>query len=216
MKKVLMILAIAGLFSVQAAHAQKYGHVNSSEILEVMPGIDSLQIKLQAFQQDLQTMYENMMSEYQTKKDKFDREVGTMSSAVRQVREKELMDLGNRIQEFQASAQDDLEEKQYELAKPFQDAIQEAKKAAAKRAMLRINCSGFTVHTPKVSGVTSKAAAAAISPTTASLSTDITVFMTGLSLCFKINRPTINISKNGRRTTEKEAKNAPITPQNGS
>ena len=67
MKKILMILAIAGLFSVQAAHAQKYGHVNSSEILEVMPGIDSLQIKLQAFQMDLQSLYENMMSEYQTK-----------------------------------------------------------------------------------------------------------------------------------------------------
>ena len=58
MKKIVMILALATLFSVQAAQAQKYGHVNSSEILEVMPGIDSLQIKLQAFQQDLQAMYE--------------------------------------------------------------------------------------------------------------------------------------------------------------
>ena len=77
-------------------------------------------------------MYENMMTEYQTKKDKYDREVGTMSSAVRQVREKELMDLGNRIQEFQASAQEDLEDKQYELAKPFQDAIQEAINKVAK------------------------------------------------------------------------------------
>lgn len=132
MKKIVMILALATLFSVQAAQAQKYGHVNSSEILEVMPGIDSLQIKLQAFQQDLQAMYENMMTEFQTKKEKFDREVGTMSTAVRQVREKELTDLGNRIQEFQASAQEDLEDKQYELAKPFQDAIQEAINKVAK------------------------------------------------------------------------------------
>ena len=90
MKKIVLILAFAGLFSVQAAHAQKYGHVNSSEILEVMPGIDSLQIKLQAFQLELQGMYESMMSEYQSKKDKFDREVGTMSSSVLQLREKEL------------------------------------------------------------------------------------------------------------------------------
>ena len=132
MKKIVLILAIAGLFSVQAAQAQKYGHVNSSEILEVMPGTDSLQIKLQAFQMELQGMYESMMTEYQTKKDKFDREVGTMSSSVRQLREKELNDLGNRIQEFQASAQEDLEDKQYELAKPFQDAIQEAINKVAK------------------------------------------------------------------------------------
>ena len=120
------------LFSIGTADAHKYGHVNSGEILEVMPGIDSLQIKLKAFQDDLQTMYESMVTEFQQKKDKFDREVGTMSSAVRQVREKELQDLTTRIQEFQANAQDDLEEKQYELAKPYQDAIQDAINKVAK------------------------------------------------------------------------------------
>lgn len=132
MKKILLLLAAAILFSISTADAQKYGHVNSSEILEVMPGVDSLQIKLKAFQTELETMYESMMTEYQQKKDKFDREVGTMSSAVRQVREKELQDLGSRIQEFQANAQEDMEEKQYELAKPFQDAIQNAINKVAK------------------------------------------------------------------------------------
>ena len=132
MKKLLLLVAAALLFNIGTADAQKYGHVNSGEILEVMPGIDSLQIKLKAFQEDLQTMYESMMTEYQQKKDKFDREVGTMSSAVRQVREKELQDLATRIQEFQANAQDDLEEKQYELAKPYQDAIQDAINKVAK------------------------------------------------------------------------------------
>lgn len=132
MKKILLLLAAAILFSIGTADAQKYGHVNSGEILEVMPGVDSLQIKLKAFQTELETMYESMMTEYQQKKDKFDREVGTMSSAVRQVREKELQDLGSRIQEFQANAQEDMEEKQYELAKPFQDAIQNAINKVAK------------------------------------------------------------------------------------
>ncbi|MBR4919336.1 MAG: OmpH family outer membrane protein [Bacteroidales bacterium] len=132
MKKLLLLVAAALLFNIGTADAQKYGHVNSGEILEVMPGIDSLQIKLKAFQEDLQKMYESMMTEYQQKKDKFDREVGTMSSAVRQVREKELQDLATRIQEFQANAQDDLEEKQYELAKPYQDAIQDAINKVAK------------------------------------------------------------------------------------
>ena len=132
MKKILLLIAAVAMFSVNVADAQKYGHVNSGDILEVMPGIDSLQIKLTAFQADLQTMYESMMTEYQQKKDKFDREVGTMSSAVRQVREKELQDLGTRIQEFQANAQQDLEDKQYELAKPYQDAIQNAINKVAK------------------------------------------------------------------------------------
>ncbi len=132
MKKILLIVAAALICSIGSADAQKYGHVNSNEILGVMPGVDSLQIKLRAFQADLQSMYESMMEEYQQKKDKFDREVGTMSSSVRQVREKELEDLAMRIQEFQTNAQSDLEEKQYELAKPFQDAIQEAINKVAK------------------------------------------------------------------------------------
>ncbi len=134
MKKSLLILAIIALCSFQVANAQKYGHVNSGEILEVMPGIDSLQIKLQNFQQELQGMYESMVTEFQAKKDKFDREVGTMSPAVRQVREKELQDLGTRIQEFQANVQEDLENKQYELAKPFQDKIQNAINKVAKNS----------------------------------------------------------------------------------
>lgn len=132
MKKILLLAVTVALFSINAANAQKYGHVNSGEILEVMPGIDSLQIKLAAFQADLQAMYESMMTEYQQKKEKFDREVGTMSTAVRQVREKELNDLGTRIQEFQANAQQDLEDKQYELAKPYQEAIQNAINKVAK------------------------------------------------------------------------------------
>lgn len=128
MKKIFFLIAAIILFNVGAADAQqvKYGHVNSGEILQSMPGIDSLQIKLAAYQKSLEEMYQSMMDEYQTKKDKFDREVGTMSSSVRQVREKELEDLGNRIQDFQSNAQDDMSDKQYELAKPFQDAIQNA------------------------------------------------------------------------------------------
>ena len=97
-----------------------------------MPGIDSLQIKLNAFKAELEELYAGMVEEFQTKKDKFDREAGTMSSSVRQIREKELVDLQTRIQEFQYGVQDDLEEKQYELAKPFQDKIQDAINQVAK------------------------------------------------------------------------------------
>lgn len=132
MKKLLVLVAAVLFCSLNPASAQKYGHVNSGEILEVMPGIDSLQIKLLAFQTELQTEYQNMVQEYQQKKDKFDREVGTMSSSVRQLREKDLEDLANRIQVFQSNVQDDLEEKQYELAKPFQDKIQNAINKVAK------------------------------------------------------------------------------------
>ena len=133
MKKVLLLIATVILFSVcNNADAQKYGHVNSNEILEAMPGIDSLEIKLKAYQEELQTMYESMVTELQQKKDKYDREVGTMSATVRQIRESELETMANNLQMFQQKAPEDLEDKQYELAKPFQEAIQNAINKVAK------------------------------------------------------------------------------------
>jgi len=135
MKKTVFLIAVLcciSFFSLSAQTNGKYGHVNSSEILKAMPGVDSISIKLQAFQSELQAMYENYMTEYQTKKQKFDKDAGTMSSTVRQIREQELVDLQNRIQDFQNGVQQDIEEKQYELAKPFQDKIQGAIDSVAK------------------------------------------------------------------------------------
>ena len=131
MKKGLLLLAAIVLTST-ATFAQKYGHVNSQEIFAVMPGADSLQIKLKAFETELTDIYTGMVSEFQSKKEKFDQEAGTMSSTVRQYREKELMDLQQRIMEFQEGVQSDMQEKQLELMQPFQDKILKAIEDVAK------------------------------------------------------------------------------------
>ena len=73
-----------------------------------------------------------MVTEFQTKKEKFDQEAGTMSSTVRQYREKELVDLQQRIMEFQEGVQSDMQEKQLELMQPFQDKILKAIEEVAK------------------------------------------------------------------------------------
>jgi len=131
MKKITLVLA-AMVFCVTSGFAQKYGHVNSSEIMQVMPGIDSVQIKLMDFHNDLQIIYENMINEFQTKKDKFDKEAGTMSSAVRKLREDELLALQNRIQEFEMNVQQDIEEEKFRLIAPFQEKVQNAINEVAK------------------------------------------------------------------------------------
>ena len=131
MKKTTLVLA-AILFCATSAFAQKYGHVNSNEIMQVMPGIDSVQIKLMDFHTSLQVIYENMFNEFQTKKDKFDKEAGTMSSAVRKLREDELVALQNRIQEFEMNVQQDIEEEKIRLISPFQEKVQNAINEVAK------------------------------------------------------------------------------------
>jgi outer membrane protein len=131
MKKITLILAVC-TFCVTSSFAQKYGHVNSGDIMKGMPGIDSIQIKLADFHQNLQILYENMANEFQTKKDKFDKEAGTMSSSVRKLREDELISIQNRIQEFSMNAQDDVEQEQARLIAPFQEKVQNAINDVAK------------------------------------------------------------------------------------
>jgi outer membrane protein len=131
-KKLLLILMCSiGMISLHAQN-QKYGHVNSAEILQAMPGVDSISIKLQNFQSELQAMYAEFMQEYQKKQETLEKDGGFMSPSVKSIREKELVDLQNRIQEFQYNVQDDLEQKQFELVKPFQDKIQQAINDVAK------------------------------------------------------------------------------------
>jgi outer membrane protein len=131
MKKITLILT-ACILCITSAFAQKYGHVNSNEIMKAMPGIDSIQIKIADFQKNLETLYENMVSEFQTKNDKFNKEAGTMSASVRKLKEDELISIQNRIQEFQYNVQQDIEEEQYRLLAPFQEKVQNAINDVAK------------------------------------------------------------------------------------
>ncbi|MCL2167890.1 MAG: OmpH family outer membrane protein [Lentimicrobiaceae bacterium] len=131
MKKITLIVT-ACLLCMTTAFAQKYGHVNSNEVMKEMPGIDSIQIKIADFHKNLETVYENMVNEFQTKKDKFDKEAGTMSSSVRKLREDELASIQNRIQEFQYNVQQDIEDEQYRLIAPFQEKVQNAINDVAK------------------------------------------------------------------------------------
>ena len=124
-----MLLCSAGITTFAQG---KYGHINSQEIMKQMPGVDSLQIKIQIFQQQMQDVYQSMVDEYQTKKEKFDKEAGTMTTSVRKMKEDELLTLQNRIMEFQNTVQSDIEEEQYRLLKPFQDTLQKAIDDVAK------------------------------------------------------------------------------------
>ena len=132
MKRTFLLLIAILLVGTTSVKAQKYGHLNGQEIMMQIPGIDSLQIKLDAFQKELQATGEAMLQEFQAKKDLFDKQAGTMSASVRKVKENELLRLQNKILEFQESAQQDLENKQLELQQPFLDKLTKAIADVAK------------------------------------------------------------------------------------
>lgn len=122
---VLMVLAL-GLGFGANAQGQKIGYVDSQVIIDMMPESAKIQQDLQAYYGELQAELQAMATEYQTKMRDYEANSATMSNILRQSKEKEIMDLQGRIQEFQANAENDFAAKQEELSKPMLDRIKKA------------------------------------------------------------------------------------------
>lgn len=128
MKKIIFLLAL-GLtigFGYQAQAQKKMGYVNSQELLESMPEARKADSTLTRYGKDLEDQIKAMITDYQTKLKDYSEKAKTMSDAVKEVKEKELGDLQNRIQEFQQGAEEKLGRKRQELFKPILDKAQKA------------------------------------------------------------------------------------------
>ena len=130
MKKYLGILFVTVLVTVSSTFAQKtdykFGHINSNELLSVMPERDSAKIELQSYSQMLQQEMEAMQVEYQNKVNTYLEKQETYSDLVRGSKESELQEMQRRVQEFQATAQQDYQQKEAEIFQPIMDKAQAA------------------------------------------------------------------------------------------
>ncbi len=110
----------------------KFGHINSDELIQALPEYDSATKKLESFRQDLINALELMQVELNNKSEAYQKESKNLTDIVRQTKEQELMDMNRRIQEFQQSAQQQLQEKQAELFQPVMAKIDKAIKDVGK------------------------------------------------------------------------------------
>lgn len=122
---VLVVLALGISFGANA-QSQKIGYVDSQTIIDMMPESAKIKQDLQAYYNELQAELQAMATEYQNKMRDYEANSATMSNILRQSKEKEIVDLQGRIQDFQANAENDLAEKQEELSKPMLDKIKAA------------------------------------------------------------------------------------------
>ncbi len=134
MKKSLTILFAALLISGMsfAQTNAKFGYIDSNKILTEMPQTDSLQKELKNYADYLDQQMQTMGQEYKKKVQDYQQNVAGMSDLIRQTKEKEITDLQQRIQAFQASADQDLQKKQQELFNPVIQQIKDAITAVGK------------------------------------------------------------------------------------
>lgn len=108
-----MLLMLAPL----AAFAQKFGHVNSQEIIQVMPEYTKAKTEVDALQKQYEADLKSMQDELTKKSQSYDTEKATLPANIKQRREQELQDMYQKIQQ---SYQDN----QQALAKASQEKMQ--------------------------------------------------------------------------------------------
>ena len=115
MKKIILIMAAAVLALSASAQNLKFAHVNFNELVMLMPEADAARAQMEASQKEAQETYQTMVEEYQAKAQKFQQNQATWTAAIKESKQKELADISNRIQEFDQSIQQELQQQQSQL-----------------------------------------------------------------------------------------------------
>lgn len=124
MKKQLVVLATLFMMcSVVCAQTIKYGSIESTKVIELMPETDSVTVNIEKYSMELSNEMQLMQSEYQQKYAAYTKNVSQYSTIMRQQKEKELTDLGQSIEQFKQIASTDLQQKHQEYMAPVLEKV---------------------------------------------------------------------------------------------
>ncbi|MCQ2156347.1 MAG: OmpH family outer membrane protein [Bacteroidales bacterium] len=131
MKKIILI-AGAALISF-AGFAQKFAHVNSTELVQLCPEADKARETMAASSKEAQDTYQGMVDEFQSKYSQYQQKASTWTPAIKEAKEKELTEIQGRIQEFQQSIQTELQQQEQGLYAPIYKKVNETITDLAKK-----------------------------------------------------------------------------------
>lgn len=133
MKNIMKIVAILLLMLISVGmYAQKFAHINSSELLASMPESDSAQTMIETLAANYEQQLEEMQVELNKKYDDYLTNRDGYTDLIRQTKESEISDLQERIQQFQTIASQELQNKRTELLRPILDKANAAIKSVAE------------------------------------------------------------------------------------
>lgn len=137
--KILLVAAFTlgatGLF------AQKFGRIDYMDVVQNMPEMDSVRIKMEAIQTDFQEHLEGLQVEINKKVDELQKASSTMSESLKQLKTREIQELQERAQQVYQSAEENIQQNQMELLAPLEakagDAIKKIAKAEGLTAVFQ-------------------------------------------------------------------------------
>lgn len=137
MKGKFIIVAIAlGVVLTAASVASdtsiKLGYMNSQELLDKMPEVQEADAKIQKFSDQIKGQLQTMGQEYQKKYEDIQNLDPETPESQKRIMAQELMDLEQRIQNFQDAAQQEQQQKKQTLYQPIINKVNDAIKEIAK------------------------------------------------------------------------------------
>ena len=131
MKKILLIAAMA--FLSVSGFAQKFAHVNSTELVQLCPESDQVRATMVASQKEASDTYQAMADEFNAKYQQYQQKASTWTPAIKESKEKELTEIQQRIQEFSQSIEAELQQQQQQLWAPIYQKVNETIQTLAKK-----------------------------------------------------------------------------------
>ena len=125
MKKILL-LSLTLLISISSFSQNKFGYIDSQELLLLMPERKTAEEEVQTFAKSLESQLQAMTAEYQQSVQEYQANEATYTDLVKQDKVTEITGLEQRIQSFQQNAQQALQSKEQELLEPI---LQKARQA---------------------------------------------------------------------------------------
>ena len=110
MKKILLIAAMAVMSVAASAQDLKWAYVDFNEIIMLMPEMDEARATLEENQKTNEEILVAMYDEYQTKMQQYQQKAESWTPAIRESKEREIMEIQSRFEQTQQSLQVELQQ----------------------------------------------------------------------------------------------------------
>lgn len=135
MRNLMKLFAVILLMSTTAsinAQTLKFGHIDLQALVQVMPESKTAQTEMESFQADIEEIFSGMQTELQQKYTDFEQLGEDASEVKRNAKITEIQDLQQRIENYRATAQQQIQQKQSEVLQPIYQKAQTAVEEVAK------------------------------------------------------------------------------------
>ena len=130
MKKIIIIALMAVLPF--GAFAQKFGHINSSDIIPLMSEYKAAQAEMEELVKQYQEELDYMQNEYSKKVDDYMKNRETLPESIRERREQELMESQQKMQQYYNDCEVNKNQKENQLMGAIEDKVLKAIKAVGE------------------------------------------------------------------------------------